>query len=299
MKKNFLFGIFAAATMLLATSCQQDGITNLNYGDKATVSINLATPEVATRAYSDGTTATHLQYAVYNAAGDLLDELTVTNETINLKKNVSLKLTTGNTYTLVFWAAAPNAPYTVDFPNKTMSIDYSAAKTLANDEGRDAFLVDTTFTVTGNLDLDLFLRRPFAQLNIGTSDTEDTRKAGYDVVQTKVEVLAYRTLHLIDGTVGESYNVVYDWNAIPQGETFPVAGHDYMAMNYILVPADKEIIDVKFSYTDGTTEKNRTFGSVPVRRNYRTNLYGQLFTSDVTVDLEIMPVPVDSYTEIR
>ena len=49
----------------------------------------------------------------------------------------------------------------------------------------------------------------------------------------------------------------------------------------------KELVDLEFVYTDGTTEKPRKVGSVPVQRNYRTNLYGKLLTSEVDINVEI------------
>ena len=67
MKKNLLFAM-AATTMLFATSCQND-FEFENLGENSVVSFNVTTPDMATRAYSDGTTATHLQYAVYDANG--------------------------------------------------------------------------------------------------------------------------------------------------------------------------------------------------------------------------------------
>ena len=182
-----LLSVMMAATMLFATSCQQDEVLAPNNGEEALVQVNLSTPQIATRAYSDGQTATHLQYAVYekvNGEWVELPALTKTQETINLKKTVNLKLTTGNEYTLVFWAAAPNAPYTIDFGAKTMTVDYTKVK--GNDENRDAFINDTTIIVNGNANLDIHLRRPFAQLNIGTSDLEASKNAGYEVVSVSM-----------------------------------------------------------------------------------------------------------------
>ena len=57
MLKKFFYGMMAA-TMLVATSCTDEPMVG---GDEATVSFSISTPEIATRAYSDGTTATQLQ----------------------------------------------------------------------------------------------------------------------------------------------------------------------------------------------------------------------------------------------
>ena len=145
MKKKLLFAM-AAGAMLFATSCQNDLDVMGNVGDEALVSFSITTPEMVTRAYSDGTTANVLEYAVYNAAGDRLTALGG-EKAINISTNVEIQLATGNTYTVLFWAANENAPYGVDFDAKTMTVDYTNA--VSNDETRDAFFAKHTFTVTG------------------------------------------------------------------------------------------------------------------------------------------------------
>ena len=285
MKKNFFFWM-AAIVMLIMSSCQQEA----GFGTEATVSFQVGTPEIATRAYSDGMTATVLQYAVYDENGTELEDLTVTNGEIHGSTTVNLQLTTGNTYSVIFWAAAPNAPYTVDFANKTMTVDYSTA--VSNDENRDAFYKYHTFTVTGAQTEIIELKRPFAQLNIGTSDYEASKFAGYEPNYSSVKVSnVYNTLDLVEGKVSGATAVVYSYNAIPANETFPVAGYEYLAMNYLLVDSEKEVVDVEFGYTelDANAAKTRTVGSVPVQRNHRTNIYGQLLTSDVDINVKIVP----------
>ena len=289
MKKLFLAMI--AIVMLIMSSCQQEA----GFGTEATVSFQVGTPEIATRAYSDGMTATVLQYAVYDAEGNELTDLTKSvalgnAETINIAKEVNLQLTTGNTYSVIFWAAAPNAPYTVDFANKTMTVDYSTA--VSNDENRDAFYKYHTFTVTGAQTEIIELKRPFAQLNIGTSDYEASKFAGYEPNYSSVKVSnVYNTLDLVEGKVSGATAVVYSYNVIPTNEAFPVTGYEYLAMNYLLVASEKEVVDVEFGYTelDANAAKTRTVGSVPVQRNHRTNIYGQLLTSDVDINIEIKP----------
>lgn len=284
--KKILFGMVAAA--VLATSCAKE-LQDVAAGD-ATVTFTVGTPEIATRAYSDGATATVLQYAVYDEAGVLLPDLTKTDATINGSTTVELQLTTGNTYYVIFWAAASNAPYTVDFATKTMTVDYSAA--VSNDEARDAFFKLHTFTVTGDQTETIELRRPFAQLNIGTADYAASTSAGYTPVKSAVTVKRiYSTLNLWNGDVTNEAEVTYDYAEIAKNEAFPVAGYQYLAMNYLLVAADKDLVDIEFGYTetDATAAKTRIVGSVPVQRNFRTNIYGNLLTSDVDINVEIKP----------
>ena len=293
--KKYLLGMSAVA-MLFATSCQDD--LGINGGDASMVEFVVSTPEIATRAYSDGQTATELQYAVYKSDGTILGDLTkavaLNNaEEIHGSTKVNLKLTTGNTYTVVFWAADEEAPYVVDFGSKladaNMKVRYSDAK--SNDEGRDAFYAVETFTVTGAQTETIELRRPFAQINIGTADYADSQKAGYTPTKSAVTVKNLGDqLNFATGKVsGDAEARVFATADIKKDETFPVTGYEYLAMNYVLVDAKKGLVDVEFTYTDGTDAKTRTVGSVPVQRNYRTNIYGQLLTSDVDINVEIVP----------
>ena len=289
-----------AIAAVFATSCQKDLVEG---GEgTSTVSFSVGSPEIATRAFSDGTTATVLQYAVYDVKGNELTDLTksVANqnaEVIHGSTTVNLKLTTGNTYSVIFWAGAEESPYTVDFANKTMTVDYSAVD--CNDENLDAFYKYYTFTVKGTQTETIELKRPFAQLNVGAGDYDDSKSAGYEPKYSAVTVKQiFNTLDLVEGEVSNPQDVTFNWTEVPATEAFPVAGYDYLSMNYLLVGADKSLIEVLFSYddtTDGDADhdiypaKTRTVGSVPVQRNYRTNIYGQLFTSDVDINVVIEP----------
>ena len=291
--KKILFGMMAFA-MLFATSCENDNV--LGTTEMSNVAVKVGMPEIS-RAYSDGTTATVLQYAVYDAEGNELEGLTVTDGVINGTATVNLQLTTGNTYAVVFWAAAPEAPYTVDFATKTVAVDYEGVK--SNDENLDAFCKYQEFTVTGPMTVDVELTRPFAQLNIGAADFAEAETAGFVPTASSVTVKnVYSTMDLATGAVSDEVEVTFAENDVPAEEVFPVAGNDYIAMNYLLVAADKEVVEVEFTYTDGVNEKTRTVGSVPVQRNHRTNIYGNILTSKVDVNIEINPDYEDPNFEI-
>ena len=275
---------------LIATSCQKDGA-----GD-ATVSFFIGTPEIATRAYSDGYTAAanDLVYAVYENENGALTKLNLDGTASfggDLKTQIQLQLKTGKTYSIVFWAAADKAPYSVSFDQTgaTMVADYS--NVVSNDENLDAFFKCHTFTVSGDQTESVELRRPFAQLNIGASDYTIAATAGYAPVESKVVVKSWNTLNLVDGSVTGDATVTFDYAAIDTNEVFPVAGNKYIAMNYLLVPTNKETVEVEFFYAEANqaNAESRKVGSVPVQRNYRTNIYGNLFTSSVEINVEIVP----------
>ena len=288
MKKLFLILAAAFAMVACQTDINEVGVA----GGEVDVTFEVGTP---TRAYSDGKTATRLQYAIYDETGAELTALTKTDATIDITATVELKLVTGNSYTAIFWADNDAAPYDVDFANKTMTVDYTGVA--CNDENLDAFYAIHPFTVKGAQTETIELRRPFAQLNIGTNDYTEAAKAGYTPNQSYVKVTSiYNTLNLWDGKVSGETAVEFAYADIKRDETFPVAAavdapaYEYLAMNYLLVN-EKETVDVEFAYKETSTgdAKTRTVGSVPVQRNYRTNIYGQLLTSDVDINIEIKP----------
>jgi len=283
-----------AATMLFATSCQQDEV--FVDGNEAVVQFQITTPEMATRAYSDGMTATNLQYAVYDKDGKQITEMFPGvghgEKEIKGSTTVELKLAQGNTYHVLFWAAADGAPYNVDFVNHKLNVlNYTSA---SNDESRDAFYKWHKVTVNSNEPQRVELRRPFAQLNIGTGDMDDATAAGVTVATTSVTVSnVYTAMDFADGGVDEATKTTATFSLAPvpaADEKFPVENYKYLAMNYVLVPADKVVVDkVELTYTGAAAAETRTFTSIPLQRNYRTNIYGDLLTKGVDFIVEIVP----------
>ena len=303
MKKNLFYSILAASAVMMATGCSQDEIAvNPSSGGESTVSFAVQAPDgIATRTYGDGLTANQLSYAVYDKEGNLITALgtpgTGDHKTFeNHVTSVELKLVKGNTYTVVFWAAPEtDSPYQLDWENKQMTI----SPMHANSELGDAFYATSTLQVTGDSQQSVTLTRPFAQLNIGTNDYEAAEKAGFAPDVTQVTVSGMPTqMSLWDGSVSGSNDVTYTYASIPQDEeAFPVRGNKYLAMNYVLVGNDKVTTDVTFDYgKQGTSanpgaqdEHQRTFASVPVQRNYRTNIYGSLLTNTTDFNVIIDP----------
>lgn len=296
MKRYLLSTFTIAAAALLVTSCNDEMDNGLKTGDEGTVTFTAQLPsEMGTRAFADGLTAKHLQYAVYEAGQSTPlkvfgDETTVVGEAEmdNLKQTVSLKLTTGKTYDVIFWAGATtDSPYTFNPASQEVSVDYS--KVNNNSDNCDAFFKKETITVSGNQSVDVKLTRPFAQVNIGTDDFDAAKASGLEVTQTEVVAKAFATLNLATGKVSDEADRTFTMKAIPtasDGE-FPVAGgYKYLSMDYLLVGADKATVDVAFNYGG---PQSRTFTNVPVQRNYRTNIYGSLLTNTTDFNVVIEP----------
>ena len=322
MNKKLFLGMFAAAGMLLATSCSNDELDVVQSGNEAQVTFSLAAEGgIATRAISDGTGAKKLVYAVYNANGELIK--TIANTDVNgqivdnsafdngLTENVTITLAKGQQYTVAFWAQNPNCTAYTTTDLKNVTIDYAG---LNNDETRDAFFKAETFTVTGNTEIDVVLKRPFAQINVGVYQTDwDAAKAsGIEIEKSKVTIEnAATSINLLTGEVEGEQTVEYGFDIIPAQFTTPETlnvdlnedgikeNYVYLSMSYILANdattgyAKTTVEDLDFTFAPKSGNNinfSEGLNAVPVQRNWRTNIIGKILTGDVTFNITIDPI---------
>lgn len=300
MKKVLFSTVAMSALMLMATSCADDQTSDLKAGAESTVTITAQLPgDMGTRAFADGTKATELHYAVYEKgtttrlavckkADGTKGQLEGTATMTGLQTTISLQLTTGKEYDFVFWADAPgDNVYTFNSENQTVTVNYANAEN--NTDNLDAFFGQKkALKVSGNMSISQELRRPFAQINIGTDDFDAAAAAGYTVSESTIGVATYNTLNLLSGEVSDPVTATFVKKPIPTEDSkFSVNSKDYkyLSMSYVLVPKDKETVDIAFDYT----LTNRTFTNVPVQRNYRTNIYGSLLTNTADFNVVIAP----------
>ena len=297
MSKKIFLGMSAMA-MLFATSCQDD-LANSFVGEEATVEFNISTPEIVTRAFSDGMTVDHVHYAIYEVEGQTVNKTSLEDtKTFDNERKVSITapLKTGKQYKAIFWADHSQSPYTVTFSQNGAKMEVNYTNVECNDERLDAFYWAEDIKIDGAKSINVQLKRPFAQINVGTSDYQAAKDASYEPTLSSITVPVYTTLNLVNGTVEEENATpqTFKYRGIPgSSHEFPVEDntYDYLAMTYALV-GENETADVTFRHreAEGTQEFERTIGSVPMKRNYRTNIYGALLTSEadvtVTVDQE-------------
>ena len=294
-----ILSLFAIASMLVATSCSNEEFDSVKNGTEANVSFTAQLPEglqtKMTRAYGKAELATNLTYAVYDENWELLKDLGGTGTLVNLQTTVNLTLVNGKTYNIVFWADSDTEAITFDQEEAKVEVDYN--KITANSEKLDAFFSVEKITVSRNETKEVKLKRPFAQLNIGTADWEDVEKNGVTITQTGITVeniynmLDFKT----ENVTGEATSVTFTPGELPNSDVFP-AGEEYtyLSMNYLLVSMDKTSDNKVTINYDDVVEK-RTFESVPLQRNYRTNIFGNLLTSQTEVNVTLDKEFDDSY----
>lgn len=319
MSKKLFFGMFVAAGMLLATSCSKDELETAQSGNEAQVTFSLGLEgRIATRAnISDGSGANQLVYAVFNGEGERISGIEqVTKENANFPETVTLALAKGQTYKVAFWAQNSNCTaYKVD-ENMNVEVSYEGVN---NDETRDAFFKTTdAFTVTGPTSMDVTLKRPFAQINVGVdeADWNAAVKSGVTINQSSVVIKNAATkINLVTGAVSDPTEVTYSLATIPAEFAEPedlkvdVDGdgeketYKWLSMSYILVDDESETEGVQGAQKATLEGLEFTFqpkngnnitlkdglNSVPVQRNWRTNILGKLLTGDIKFTIYIDP----------
>lgn len=326
MNKKLFLGMFAAAGMLLATSCSNDELDVVQSGNEAQVTFSLAAEGgIATRAISDGKTANKLVYAVFDSEGKPLSVFDEDNdgvyehqktETISditsTPHKVTITLAKGQTYQVAFWAQneACTAYNTSDLKN--VVVDYGG---LNNDETRDAFFKTETITVKGDEERRIELRRPFAQINVGVTkaDWDAAVASGVTVSESKVVIKnAAKSIDLLTGEVNGEVEVEYGFSAIPtdpeilevdvdrDGVIQDDEKYKYLSMSYILTSAERTTLEsdgLQFTFKSSGNDIvfDEGLHQVPVQRNWRTNILGKLLTGDITFEVVIDPDYEDDY----
>lgn len=288
----------AAALTLLAVGCNKEQVTEVPDGQTVDVTFTAALPgEMATKAIGDGQTAKTLYVSVYeNDDAKTKLELDKTATFTDLTTQVTFSLVKGKTYNFVFWAqAAEGAPYDVT-DLKNIKISYEGAE--ANDEKRDAFYATRKeLKVNGALTETIKLYRPFAQVNFGTADYDAAVAAGVEPVKSVFTATDVATIFdTFEAEGKEAKDVVtFTESALP-GETLVTKAGDYkwMTMNYILPMGKQDAkhisnVTAEFIPETGITVKASS-PQTPVQNNYRTNILGNLLTSQVIFNIEIVPI---------
>lgn len=308
--------------MLLASSCSKDGLETAQSGNEAQVTFSLGLEgHIATRAISDGKSADELVYAVFDENGTRITGISKIEKTnVTFPTTETLTLAKGQTYKVAFWAQdADCSAYTVD-DNMNVEVSYGSAGN--NDETRDAFFKTVTVEVTGSTSIDVELKRPFAQINVGVEMDDWTAAvaSGVEIQNSSVVIKNAATkIDLVTGTVSEPTEVTYSLETIPTEDLeVDVDGdgeketYKWLSMSYILVDDESEaegvqgarkatLESLKFTFKPASGNEiilEDGLNSVPVQRNWRTNILGKLLTGDITFNISIDEMYEGDYNHV-
>ena len=326
-----------AVSALLLTSCQRDELQGGSIsGEEVSVSISAVLPGdggavVKSNAVpGNGSEVNRCILEVYligdNDAASLYGKREIV-EVTGLKASFDdLNLITGQKYRFVLWADYVDKPETVEglaadkFYNTDaegvglQKVTIKDVRAYAgNDDQRDAFFYSSPedVTVTGPADYTLDLKRPFGQLNIITTDYGLIPAAQNGLLPEQVKLTFYNIptgINLLTGQLLENQTQKVEGTAVNIAG-LGVAGNEdakQLSFDYILAPATGQhvINELKMSFLksggSATGITDYTFKSLPVQRNYRTNVSGALLTDRAGLSIEVKPdfdgsdIPVDA-----
>ena len=301
MKKIILFASAIAA--MFAVSCQREDIKTVTGEVPVTISLELPKTAAQTKAMSMAEQTDIVYYEIWNSnwskklypADGVLASAAVTADANGVKTaTLDLTLVSNQTYNFIFWAQNENCgAYTVT-DLKKVAVDYSVIAAPGNQDKFDAFYAVEDITVTGPINETVTLTRPFSQLNFGAS-VMATTLGDVTVGATSVSVSQLATeFNTIDG-VGETPTaapVVFAATGLATDEKLEVSGEKYawVSMNYMLTMAQQSVVEVEAEFNLGMDlPVEHSLLNVPLKKNHRTNVVGNLFTAGAVLNIVVDP----------
>lgn len=284
--------------LISLTSCNKVDSISSGDGEETTITITAQMPsaENRTRAVGDGTTVNRCIMEVYTSKGQLYKRMV--QPVVGLNTTFELRLVSTQDFTFLFWAdkvnnnsePAINTDMIYDTQDlRAVKIRYQ--QYAINEENRDAFFACKTIKIDATTAMKVELKRPFGQVNVTTLLTDITLDdLKPDEVSVKYTTPIYTEFNLMTGevsglkTYGDSgraavYGVESE-NALP------------LSFDYLFAPATEKMLinfTMKF-YKNGTQiSSNDKFQMIPVQRNYRTNIKGELMTKHGIFNVEVVP----------
>lgn len=298
---NKLFKTFAAAAMsVLAIACAKEQV-GPGEGAMVEATFSVDVPGViGTKAIGDGMTASQLYYQVFDENLNPIEGLGVQTKKMNSgKTTVTFQLVKDQTYNFVFWAQTPTVGYyEIDGIDGLKKISAKYEGKNANDENFDAFYAVEKLIVNGSISESVTLTRPFAQVNIATTGKlaagSASKELDFDGATSTVtfknvptEFSPLSSDDVIDGTE----SVVFASAAVPEGN-ITVAGKEYkyLSMNYVFAPKNGSVYDVAAELTVAGKTVPVSVPNVPLKRNWRTNIVGNLLLTGAQFNVIVDPV---------
>lgn len=289
MNKN-LFKTFAiAAIAVLAGACAKEQVGSAD-GEIVEMTFNVDVPEttITTKGLSDAAQIDELRFQLFIKEGTgykMVQDQTV--PVTNKKAAVKASLVKQQHYEAAFWAQASGTDFyeTTDLRAVKMNI----AKVKANEPKMDAFWMNDGFTATVARTKTIIMKRALAQVNFGT--VVPTGADALSITKSQVVMKGVpTTLNVLLGNKDNSHSgsedITFQDNAPISGEKLIIADggtqYDYVATAYVFAPKSGDLltdVSAKVTFNNGNYT-TISAPNVPIHRNYRTNILGNLLSVD-------------------
>ena len=295
MKKTLKFFAAVALVAIAAVACQKEQLSDSSAEGTESVTFTVQT-EVGTKAVADGdgmaAKIDQVLVAVYmkdGASFRLYDEPSAVYASDTKTATFSVNLIRKQTYQIVVWAQKSGA---YDCTDGLKSIVRSSEKaSVCNDDELDAFYASHEYVQgSASASTSIVAKRPFAQLNLITKDLR-TGFEPSDVTVTYVSDTKFNALtglSSVPATTAVTYTSTQP-NYKAQGKTLNAA-QNTLVMNYLFAPETEQIILPSVKMTAKLTEVvDFEVSNVPVKRNYRTNVIGNLLSEQTGFTIQVVP----------
>ena len=304
MKKCFL--LMAGIILLVFAACQSDELANGGRNGEVAASFSVQLPgngnDAVTRAATagDGTSVNRCIMEIY-LNDELYSRQIGTIQSDGLTAGFDVRLVTSQTYKFVFWAdhvesvedeaIKTDLHYnTADLRNISMKGDYNGS---SKDDTRDAFFASLEKLVTNAFSGSVELTRPFGQLNIKTEDLAsipDNQKEAFVPVTAG---LSFKNLYTgfnaaTGDLLGEPTSVAY------KAASDVVDANGNLTVDYLFAPntaGGQHLANMTLAVYNaaGGQITTKDLNNIPVQRNYKTNVTGNLLTVDGKVNVTVAP----------
>lgn len=295
MNKNLFKSLALAAVAVIAGACAKEQITSGD-GETVEMTFNVDVPEttITTKGLSDAAQVDELKFQLFIKEGTgykMVQEQTV--PVTDKKAVVKASLVKRQSYEAAFWAQTSGTGFyeTTDLRAVKMNI----ANVKANEPTMDAFWRNDGFIAApGMKPRSVTLLRALAQVNFGA--VVPTGADALSITKSQVVMKGVpTTLNVLLGSKDKSHSgsedITFQDNAPISGEKLMVGetAYDYVATAYVFAPkADKMLTDISstVTFSNGKTTTIST-PNVPIQRNYRTNILGNLLNVDAEWNVNI------------
>ncbi|MBQ0024610.1 MAG: FimB/Mfa2 family fimbrial subunit [Bacteroidales bacterium] len=296
--KQFL--IVVSAVVLLFAGCSKElEKSSDNRKDLVEIDVTASLPNAAliSRAVwdNDGKAAgvNHWIMEIYDNGGILYNRQEKDNQS-GLTNTFKATLVKNQTYRFVFWADTKGSYSTASLKS------IKATDKISGKDSRDAFFCMKEYRSTASGSVSAELYRPFGQLNIVTLDAGKVYEeignaaeyAKFEPKDIKLKAKLYSEFNALTGALsGKSDVTLTEGNCYGKGNYSYASASDSTTifMDYVFVGTEQELYDVDFEFKSNGEKIAYSFASIPMQRNFRTNVFGNLMSGDAEWNVVIKP----------
>ncbi len=272
-----------------------------------TISVSIPQGEVLTRAAGDGAQIDRCIMEIYHH--DVLYYKGVVGVTNSKAEFANIRLVTSQSYDFLFWADNSGAERADEYYNTAdglKKITYVTGKYIGNNDELDAFCAAETKTVTSEFAFNVELKRPFAQLNVETTDitTDITTEMANNHPELLPQMVTVKfasvptVFNVMTGEATANAELTYTANITKDAQGAYLAGAKggaLLTVDYLFTSkaAEQDLINFTADFKKDETiviTSNDKFTNIPVQRNYKTNVYGNLLTASGSINVTLDPV---------